>query len=158
MSTTTYSHTQKGPLALVLFAVACAQFVFAGVASDIPAAAISLVTAGMIVLFGAFAFLHLSVIDEGDCLVVQFGPVPIFRRRIRYADMREVAVGRTTILDGWGIHWSLRGGWVWNLWGRDCVVIRFANGATYIGTDDAECLARFLRTKLPADAQAVRHG
>lgn len=71
-------------------------------------------------------------------LAIRFGLVPFFRRTIRYADIESVEVGRTTILDGWGIHSSVRGGWVWNLWARDCVVVHFNNGGTLrIGTDDA---------------------
>lgn len=44
---------------------------------------------------------------------------------------------------------SIRGGWVWNLWGRDCVVVHLKNGGVLrIGTDDAENLARFLEGKV----------
>ena len=52
------------------------------------------------------------------------------------------------ILDGWGIHLSIRGGWVWNLWGRDCVVVHLTKGVLRIGTDDAENFARFLEGKV----------
>jgi hypothetical protein len=34
---------------------------------------------------------------------------------------RRVEIGRTLTLDGWGMHDSIRGGWVWNHLGRDCV-------------------------------------
>ncbi len=67
---------------------------------------------------------HLTVEDEGDRLSVNFGPIPLFRRSVKYENIVKVETGRTTILDGWGIHMSLRGGWVWNLWGRNCVVLR----------------------------------
>jgi hypothetical protein len=90
------------------------------------------------------SFHHLAVCDAGEGLAAQFGPLPLFRTRIRYADMQAVEVGRTTVLDGWGIHLSLRGGWVWNLWGRECVVVRLRKGVFRIGTDDAASLARFL--------------
>ena len=44
---------------------------------------------------------------------------------------------------------SIRGGVVWNLWGRECVVVRFRNGKVLrIGTDDAENLAGFLEGKV----------
>lgn len=70
---------------------------------------------------------------------------------MRYDDIEQVEVGKTTLLDGWGIHLSLRGGWVWNLWGRTCIVVRFRNGGTLrIGTDDAENLVEFLRNKVQA--------
>ena len=97
----------------------------------------------------AASFHHLSVMDHGDVLAIRFGPVPLFRRIVRYTDIEKVEVGRTTLLDGWGIHMSIRGGWVWNLWGRDCVVVHFRNGGTLrIGTDDSEKLAGFLEGKL----------
>ena len=67
----------------------------------------------------------------------------------RYSDIVKVEVGRTFLLDGWGIHMSIRGGWVWNLWGRDCLVVRFKKGGTLrIGTDDAENLAALLRKRI----------
>jgi len=56
------------------------------------------------------------------------------------------------VLDGWGIHLSLRGGWVWNIQGRDCVVIRHG-GTTWLGTDDVPNLLAFLKAKAPAAPQ-----
>ena len=71
---------------------------------------------------------------------------------MRYADIEKVEVGRTMILEGWGIHFSIRGGWVWNLWGRTCVAVHFRNGgALRIGTDDAENLAGFLEGRCVND-------
>ena len=59
--------------------------------------------------------------------------------------------GRTLILDGWGVHYSIRGGWVWNLWGRDCVVVHQKDKSILrIGTDDAEGLAAFLHERIGA--------
>lgn len=47
------------------------------------------------------------------------------------------------------IHYSIRGGWVWNLWGRTCVIVHFNNSGTLrIGTNDAEYLVRFLEGKI----------
>jgi len=74
--------------------------------------------------------------------------IPLFRRTIRYDDIISAEIGRTTILDGWSIHMSLRGGWVWNLWGRDCVVLQLRKGILGVGTDDAENLADFLNQKI----------
>jgi hypothetical protein len=95
----------------------------------------------------AASFHHLSVVDEGDVLAIRFGPVPLFRKTVRYAEIDRVEVGRTLLLDGWGIHMSIRGGWVCNLWGRDCVVIYLRKGVLRIGSDDAENLTAFLRKK-----------
>ena len=76
-------------------------------------------------------------------------PATLFRRSVRYADIEKVEVGRTLVLVGWGIHYSIRGGWVWNLWGRDCVVAHWKHGGVLrIGTDDASNLTRFLEGKI----------
>jgi hypothetical protein len=72
----------------------------------------------------------------------------MFRRRIRYDDILEIEIGRTTIMDGWGIHWSPWGGWVWSLCAGKCVVLRRRRGVIRIGTDDAKGLAEFLKTKI----------
>jgi hypothetical protein len=94
------------------------------------------------------AFHHLTVVDEGDDLAIRFGPLPVFRRTVRYADIGKVEVGRRLLLDGWGIHYSVRGGSVWNLWGRDYVVLHLRQGGVLrIGTDDPENLAQFLEGK-----------
>ncbi len=85
---------------------------------------------------------------EGDRLGVRFGPFPLFRRRIPYDDILEVETGRTIFLEGWGIHWSPWGGWVWNIRGCHCVVLRLKRGKLKIGTDDAEGLADFLRSQI----------
>ncbi|HBO43207.1 MAG TPA: hypothetical protein DD670_04590 [Planctomycetaceae bacterium] len=50
--------------------------------------------------------------NEGDQLAVHFGPFPLFRKRIRYDDLLEVKKGRTTLLDGWGIHRNPWSGWI----------------------------------------------
>ena len=70
------------------------------------------VAVGIVIALVAPAFHHLVVVDAGDRLTIHFGPVPLFRRTVRYADIERVEVGRTLILDGWGIHYSIRGGWV----------------------------------------------
>ena len=96
----------------------------------------------------AASFHHLTVEDEGDRLSISFGPLPLFRRSIRYNDVIGVERGRTTLFDGLGIHLSLRGGWVWNIWGLDCVVLRLQHSTLRVGTDDAEALLAFLQSRL----------
>jgi len=144
-----YSHTQKAPLCLVLYGSAMAMFV--GVWLTYGEYPITLILGGVGIgmIFLAPAFHHLAVVDQGEFLAIRFGPLPLFRRKVRYANIMKAEVGRTLLLDGWGIHYSIRGGWVWNLWGRDCVVVQFRNGGVLrIGTDDAGNLARFLEGKI----------
>jgi len=143
-----YSHTQRAPVCLILYGSALACFVLVAVIGQPPGTFIGGAVGLLLALF-APCFHHLRVEDQGDLLSIQFGPIPLFRRTVRYADIQEAEVGRTLILDGWGIHYSIRGGWVWNLWGFDCVVVHFQDGKTLcIGTDDAEGLAAFLNRKV----------
>ena len=102
----------------------------------------------MFLLFHSASFHHLTVEDKRDRLSISFGPLPLFRRSIRYDDIVSAEIGRTTILDGTGVHWSLRGGWVWNIWGWDCVVLQLRKGILRVGTDDAENLLAFLNQKI----------
>jgi hypothetical protein len=138
-----YSHTQQAPMCLILYGSALACFALAWLLPIIPGDLIA-VAVGLFIASLAPAFHHLTVEDQSDRLAIHFGPLPLFRRTVQYADIVKVEVGRTMILEGWGIHYSIRGGWVWNLWGRDCVVVHLKNGVLRIGTDDAEDLARFL--------------
>jgi anti-anti-sigma factor len=145
--TKTYAHTQNAPLCLILYGTALACFALAWITRDSPGIYIAGSVGLLIALLGP-CFHHLSVEDKGDILAIRFGPVTLFGRTLRYADIERVEVGRTLILDGWGIHMSIRGGLVWNLWGRDCVVVHLKKGTLRIGTDDAENLARFLEGKI----------
>ena len=145
----TYRHTQRAPLCLLLYALAVVLFVVGWLLHDVPPFRFLYPP---LILVLAVSFHHLTVEDQGDRLSISFGPIPLFRRSVKYDDIISPDVGRTTILDGWGIHVSLRGGWVWNLWGRDCVVIRFKNGGTLrVGTDDADNLAGIIAQTIHRD-------
>lgn len=139
-----YSHTQKSPLCLLVYGTGLVLLVGAWAARDEWPIALILGITGVLTLFLAMAFHHLAVEDQGNRLAIRFGPLPMFRKTIQYADIEKVEVGRTLLLNGWGIHYSMRGGWVWNIWGRNCLVVFLKKGVLRIGTDDAENLARFL--------------
>lgn len=148
MHTTSYWHRQTGPLCWIVYTLAIIIFALAWVLHEAPFVQAILLATGTTLLPLAGCFHHLTVADEGEWLSIQFGPIPVFQCRVAYRNITSAEIGRTTILDGWGIHLSLRGGWVWNLWGRDCVIVRLQRGTLRIGTDDAANLARFLKGKI----------
>ena len=143
-----YKHVQYAPLCLLLYVLAVVFIVLGLVMDTAPPIPWLFPPIGLFMLVLAASFHHLTVDDQVDRLSVSFGPVPLFRRSIKYADIISAEIGRTTVLDGWGIHMSLRGGWVWNLWGRDCVVLQHRKGILRVGTDDAGNLAAFLNQKI----------
>jgi hypothetical protein len=143
-----YDHTQYAPLYLILVGVGIAMLV-AGWLVPEQIVRIILLSSGGLMFLLAQCFGQLTVRDENDRLSICFGPLPLFRRRILYADIDSVERTRSTILDGWGIHLSPSGGWTWNLWGFDCVDVRFKKGRKLrIGTDDPDGLESFLKQRV----------
>jgi hypothetical protein len=100
-ATSGYSHTQKAPLCLILYGSALVCFALAWVVGDTPGIYIGGGVGLLIALLGP-CFHQLTVEDQGDVLAICFGPVPLFRRTARYADIGTVEIGRTLLLDGWG--------------------------------------------------------
>lgn len=146
-----YYHTQRGPLCLFIYAAAGLLYLAAWFTRNEPPRpylCLYFFGIGLLLNVVATGFHHLTVADEIDRLRIRFGPLPLFQRSVLYEDILSVEVGRTTILDGWGIHLSFRGGWVWNLWGRDCVVLKLRKGTLRVGTDDAENLAAFVKSRI----------
>jgi hypothetical protein len=145
----TYSHTQAAPMCLFVYGGAIGMFVGAVMCRNedlwLP---IILAVTGVLMTVLAACFHRLTVTDLGDRLGISFGPVPLFHRSIRYVEIESVEVGRTLISEYWGIHGANQGGWVWNLWGRDCVDVQMTKGFLRIGTDDAENLAEFLTKRI----------
>jgi hypothetical protein len=145
-----YDHTQRAPLYLVLLPAGIALLVGAWF---VPERVVQIVLAvcGVLNFLLAASFRQLTVRDEGDHLLIHFGPLSLFRRRISYTDIQRAKRSRTTFLEGWGIHLSHRGGWVWNLWGFDCVDLDLSRGRKLrIGTDDPAGLETFLKERIDA--------
>jgi len=140
-----YENTQKAPLYLLIAGTASVMLVAAWLIPDL-IGQLSMATIGGLMAILALAFRQLTVRDEGEFLLVCFGPLPLFRRRVRYAEIESAEQARSSWLDGWGIHMSPSGGWTWNLSGFDCVDVHLTRGRKLrIGTDDPLELAAFLK-------------
>lgn len=145
----TYRHVQRAPLCVLIYATALLQGLAAWITRNESYVFAVLVVSAAFTFVLAAGFHYLEICDGGSFLSVGFGPLPLFRRIIRYDDIRSVEIARTTLLEGWGIHWSLiRGGWVWNLWGRECVILTLRRGKICLGTDEPNRLLDFLKEKM----------
>ena len=147
-----YRRTQTSPLGSLLILVALALGVVAIALWRVPpdASIIAAATAGACILL-AVCMWQLTVEDQGESLRVRFGPLPMLGTSITYSAIASAEPARSAIIDGWGIHYIPGRGWTFNLWGRECVVIRRVSGSIVrIGTDDAESLAAFIRSRLTA--------
>lgn len=144
-----YDHTQTSPLPwLIAVPFFAFEAVLLGVVDD-PQLYVMLPVVTAIVLVVAFAFERMRIRDDGDSLLVRFGPLPLFRKRVAYVDIAAAAVDRTSVIDGWGIHWVPGRGWTYNVWGFQCVRITLRNGRTVrLGTDDAASLCAHLHNRI----------
>ncbi len=143
-----YRHTQKGPWYLLLLAIACVMVVGA-VLERVPAFYSALVgcIAGLFVIL-ALSFRYMTVSDQGDELSIRFGPLPLIQKRIAYNDISAVEADRTSLIDGWGMHWVPMRGWTYNIWGFRCVKLHCGNRIIRVGSDDVENLLPFLQSRI----------
>ncbi|MBK7403704.1 MAG: hypothetical protein IPJ41_03480 [Phycisphaerales bacterium] len=143
-----YGHTQRAPLAILLVVFAGATLVGAWSEWGRSIAGPILLSASAAFLLLAASFAHLRISDRGEFLSARFGPLPVFGTRVRYASITSIERGRSSWIDGWGIHFIPGRGWTFNLWGWDCVVLRCGERIVRLGTDDPEGLEQFLRTRV----------
>jgi hypothetical protein len=65
---------------------------------------------------------------------------------IAMADVARAEITQTNLLEGWGIHWTIWHGWLWNAGGFQAVEIFKTNGgAVTLGTDDPQGLAQAIQ-------------
>jgi hypothetical protein len=62
---------------------------------------------------------------------------------IAMADIARAAITQTNLLEGWGIHWTIWHGWLWNAGGFQAVeIFKHDGGGVTLGTDDPQGLAQ----------------
>jgi len=144
----TYNHTQRGPLYLIMLAVAVVILAMAWRLRDDPASVHGLLILAAVFFLVSLMFKRLTIRDEGAHLAVRYGPLPLFRRRIPYSEIASADPDRTSWIDGWGIHWIPGRGYTYNLWGFGCVRLVVRERVIRIGSDDVENLVSFLRKKI----------
>jgi len=143
-----YDHVQYGRWHYIFWLVAVVLLVGGWTAGERQVLLLNLAIAGMFLLI-SLMMASLRVRDDSDHLSLCFGPLPVFRRQIPYAEMQSVEADRSRLIDGWGIHYIFGRGWTYNLWGFDCVKLTLQSGKIIrIGTDDRAGLLAFLQTKL----------
>ncbi|MFJ8884878.1 hypothetical protein ACIRJR_15915 [Streptomyces sp. NPDC102402] len=121
---------------------------------------IGCVAAGLLILFGTLAFVHVAVKVDGDALEVRCGHAGLPRRRILLthvvgADFAPKVTPRQW--GGWGYRWRPDQGTAVVVRRGEALVLLLGDGRTFTVTvDDAEAAVRFIRDRLhlPAAGKA----
>ncbi|RDG35099.1 hypothetical protein [Streptomyces corynorhini] len=110
------------------------------------------VAAGLLILFGTLAFVHVAVRVDDDCLEVRCGHMGLPRRRIELAHVVDAHfVPRVTPRQwgGWGYRWRPEMGTAVVVRRGEGVVLRLGDGRIFTVTvDDAEAAVRVIRGRL----------
>ncbi|NRA95947.1 MAG: hypothetical protein HRU14_07020 [Planctomycetes bacterium] len=141
-----YTNRQNAPFFWFLSLLAVGCFIGGRASEPEFGAVVTCYSLSAVFALLAVMFMWLETSDQGDHLLVHFGPLPIARRRVRYERIRAVRRDRSRLIEGWGIHLGPRG-WIWNLWGREVVELDLDKGRLRIGTDDPEGLTAFLQDR-----------
>ncbi|MEU9236355.1 hypothetical protein [Streptomyces subrutilus] len=113
--------------------------------------------AGLLILYGTLAFVHVAVTVDSEALVVRCGHIGLPRRTIRLAEVASAEfVPRITPTHwgGWGYRWRPEKGTAVIVRRGEGVQLRLDDGGLFTVTvDDAENAVRVIRAHLRALAR-----
>ena len=123
--------------------------------SGVAALAMSVVgciAAGLLILFGTLAFVHVAVKVDRECLEVRCGHIGLPRRRIPLTHVAGAEFApRVTPRQwgGWGYRWRPEKGTAVVVRRGEAIVLRLWDGHTFtITIDNAETAVRVIRDRL----------
>lgn len=147
-----YKSTQTSPLFWILLTIPALAFVAAWILRSDLVLSFTIATFGVIVFLFVHSFKTLTISDQGKYLDVRFGPLRLFGTKVEYRDITSAQSDRSSMIDGWGIHWVPLRGWTMNLWGFECVKIMRGDLVLRVGTNDSENLARLVQSRIESNA------
>jgi hypothetical protein len=93
----------------------------------------------LVVCLLLFSYLTIEIRDGFLIWMFGFG---LIRKKVPVSEIIRVTPVKTTLLQGWGIHWT-SGGWLYNVSGYQAVEFELKNGKKFrLGTDEPEELVR----------------
>ncbi|MCB5909477.1 hypothetical protein [Streptomyces pinistramenti] len=115
-------------------------------------AVVGCVAAGLLVLFGTLAFVHVAVRVDNECLEVRCGHIGVPRRRIPLDLVVDVEIARQVTprhWGGWGYRWRPEQGTAVIVRRGEALVLKLGDGRTFTVTvDDAEGAMRYIAGRL----------
>ncbi len=132
-----YEHTQRGTVLLLTFLLVAILLLTVGTLA--PRVREMLFTLIGILAICGFLFSSLTIQITARALRWQFGP-GLIRKEVPLREIEGAEVTETTLLQGWGIHYTSRG-WLYNVSGFQAVAVRLKSGKQFVlGTDEPKRL------------------
>ena len=129
-----YKHTQRGTVILIILLGVAALFIILGITL-----LKSFWFSAPILLACAWLFHSLTIEITDRELRWGFGP-GLIRNCVPLTEIASAGPVRTGL--SWGIHWSPRTGWLYNVSGFDAVAVTLRSGKRFtLGTDEPQVLA-----------------
>ncbi len=145
-----YRHTQRGTLIL---AVTLGMAMIFGVLAMMLLKPLWI--APLILLVIAWLFRSLTIEITDGTLVWNFGS-GLLHKSVPLAEIVSAEPVRTGL--SWGIHWSPRLGWLYNVSGFDAILITLRSGKKFaLGTDEPQSLATRLAEVIQQNQPAGFH-
>lgn len=140
-----YQHTQRNRLVLILLTIAAlgslAVLLRSGPAPVPMGVRLTVIAAAITMVVSGFIFSSLTVTIRDGQLSWWFGPGAI-KKTVPLSTIVAAEPTTTSLISGLGIHLTRRG-WLYNVAGRDAVLVRQTDGKEFlIGSDEPEQLAR----------------
>ncbi|MEV5431670.1 hypothetical protein [Streptomyces sp. NPDC052701] len=125
-------------------------------------AVVGCIAAGLLVLFGTLAFVHVALRVDEECLEVRCGHMGVPRRRIPLSQVAGAEYASHVTprhWGGWGYRWRPEKGTAVVVRRGEGVVLQMWDGHTFtITVDDAEAAVRVIRDRLrPTRPGAAAH-
>lgn len=148
----TYQHTQRGPWSFVLLAVVASNLTLAvRLWGNEPAWASWLfLSVALLMTFMTLCFQSLTTTVSETSRRVHFGPIPLLEKKVLLEEIVSVRPEKSSLLDGWGVHWTPGKGWIYNMWGFDCLAINLGTRHFRVGTNDPDQLCEVLERAISA--------
>ena len=141
INTGNYKHTQRGIIILAVTLVLMALFAVLALTLLKP-----MWIPALILLVTGWLFHSLTIEIAGRELRWRFGS-GLIHRSVSLNEIISAEPVRTG--PSWGIHWSPRTGWLYNVSGFDAVLVTLRGGKKLaVGTDEPEALAAAIRQQI----------
>ena len=142
-----YSHRQRGWIHYACYPIALLYLVM-GTAIAEGGGKWVFTALGVYCVLGGLCFHWMDVLDDGEALLLRFGPLPLFRKRIPYSGIRHVKrdrfrfehIRRRRHMSSKVRHYQISG------W--DCVRLTVEGDSLWVGSNDAAGLEAFLKPRI----------